>query len=163
MSEPMAGLLVMSDGTAVAGSGVGAAGIAVGELVFQTGMVGYQEALTDPSYAGQMLIFTYPLVGNYGVGQAGNQSAHIHPRGVITHDLMSSSGHRASSGGLDDMFRAQGVPALYGVDTRMLTRKVRMHGVIPAALAVAQEGQLPSVEELQSLAASLDYDSVDFV
>ncbi|MDQ5825269.1 MAG: glutamine-hydrolyzing carbamoyl-phosphate synthase small subunit [Chloroflexota bacterium] len=163
MGETLLGLLVMSDGTVVRGLGAGAPGLAVGELVFQTGMVGYQEALTDPSYAGQLLIFTYPLVGNYGVGEAGNQSQHIHPRAVITHELMASSGHRSSSHGLDEMLRAQGVPALFGVDTRMLTRKVRTHGVIPAALAVAPEGQLPAVEELQSLTASLDYDSVDFV
>ncbi|MDQ3705901.1 MAG: glutamine-hydrolyzing carbamoyl-phosphate synthase small subunit [Chloroflexota bacterium] len=163
MGETLLGLLVMSDGTVVRGLGGGAPGLTVGELVFQTGMVGYQEALTDPSYAGQILIFTYPLVGNYGVGEAGNQSHHIHPRAVITHELMASSGHRSSSDDLDEMLRAQGVPALFGVDTRMLTRKVRMHGVIPAALAVAPEGQLPTVAELQSLAASLDYDSVDFV
>ena len=163
MGDTLSGLLVMSDGTVVRGLGGGAPGLAVGELVFQTGMVGYQEALTDPSYAGQILIFTYPLVGNYGVGEFANQSRHIHPRGLITHELMPSSGHRSSDNSLDEMLRAHAVPALYGVDTRMLTRKVRMHGVIPAALAVAHEGQLPAVEELQSLAASLDYDSVDFV
>jgi carbamoyl-phosphate synthase small subunit len=163
MGDTLSGLLVMSDGTAVRGLGGGAPGVAVGELVFQTGMVGYQEALTDPSYAGQILIFTYPLVGNYGVGGPANQSRRIHPRGVVTHELMASSGHRSSSDHLDAMLREQGAPALYGVDTRMLTRKVRMHGVIPAALAVAPEAQLPTVGELQSLAASLHYDSVDYV
>ncbi|MEA2572929.1 MAG: carbamoyl-phosphate synthase small subunit [Chloroflexia bacterium] len=163
MGDTLSGLLVMSDGTVVRGRGGGAPGLAVGELVFQTGMVGYQEALTDPSYAGQILIFTYPLVGNYGVGEIGNQSRRIHPRAVVTHELMSSSGHRSSDNGLDDMLRVQGVPALYAVDTRMLTRKVRMHGVIPAAMSVAPEEKLPSVAELQALAASLNYDSVDFV
>ncbi len=68
MSDILAGLLVMSDGTVVHGCGGGAPGVAVGEMVFQTGMVGYQETLTDPSYAGQLLIFTFPLVGNYGAG-----------------------------------------------------------------------------------------------
>ncbi len=157
----MQALLVLSDGTVVRGTGAGAPGVAVGELVFQTGMVGYQEALTDPSYAGQMLIFTYPLVGNYGVGPHAEQSARVHPRGVIMRDLMPSSGHRDSAHDLDSFLRAQGVPAITGVDTRFLVRQVRTHGVLPAALAVGDK--LPSVEELRSLALSLDYDATDFV
>ncbi|MEO8285091.1 MAG: glutamine-hydrolyzing carbamoyl-phosphate synthase small subunit [Chloroflexota bacterium] len=163
MSEKMDGLLVLADGTAVRGVGAGAAGVATGELVFQTGMVGYQEALTDPSYAGQMLIFTYPLVGNYGAGDVLSQSKRIHPRGVIVREMMDSSGHRDTSGGIDAMLREQGIPALTGVDTRFLTRQVRLHGVIPAAMAVAPAGHLPSEEELRTLAASLDYDAIDFV
>jgi carbamoyl-phosphate synthase small subunit len=157
------GLLVTADGTVVRGTGVGAPGTAVGELVFQTGMVGYQEALTDPSYAGQMLIFTYPLVGNYGVSPTTNQSARIHPRGVIVRDLMPSAGHRGATGDLDSMLCEQGVPGLAGVDTRLLTRRVRTQGVVPAALAVGTLEQIPSEEELLSLAASLDYDNIDFV
>jgi carbamoyl-phosphate synthase small subunit len=153
----------MSDGTVVRGLGGGAPRLAVGELVFQTGMVGYQEALTDPSYAGQILIFTYPLVGNYGVGETASQSRRIQPRAVVARELMKSSGHRSSSDHLDTMLRDMGVPALHGIDTRMLTRKVRTHGIIPAALAVAPEGELPTVEELQAMAAALDYDSVDYV
>src|SRR5688572_21188728 len=151
MTEEMVGLLVLADGTVVRGSGAGAAGVAVGELVFQTGMVGYQEALTDPSYGGQMLIFTYPLVGNYGVGPLSDQSARVHPRGVIVSDLVLGSGHRDAPGQLGEMLRAQGVPALAGVDTRSLTRLVRSHGVLPAALAVGGPEELPSVEELQAL------------
>ena len=92
MTEKMAGLLVLADGTVIKGIGGGAAGVVTGELVFQTGMVGYQEALTDPSYAGQILIFTYPLVGNYGAGPALIQSARIHARGTIVRDLMQFSG-----------------------------------------------------------------------
>lgn len=153
----------MADGMVARGVGGGAPGVAVGELVFQTGMVGYQEALTDPSYAGQMLIFTYPLVGNYGTGQYANQSARIHPRGVIVRELMPSGGHRDASGLLDDMLREQGVPALSGIDTRFLVRRVRNHGVLPAALAVGAPGALPSVEELRALACGLNYDCIDFV
>jgi carbamoyl-phosphate synthase small subunit len=153
----------MSDGTVVRGVGGGAPGLAVGELVFQTGMVGYQEALTDPSYAGQILIFTYPLVGNYGVGDLANQSARVHPRAIISHRLMAGSGHRSTTHDLDEMLRAQGVPALHAVDTRFLTRRVRTHGVVPAALAVGPDAELPGEEELRALAASLDYDQTDFV
>src|SRR6202140_5067199 len=82
------GLLVLSDGTAVRGTGAGAAGVVTGELVFQTGMVGYVEALTDPSYAGQILVFTYPLIGNYGVSEADTwESQKIHARGAIFSEL----------------------------------------------------------------------------
>lgn len=162
-SEPMIGILVMADGTVVEGRGAGAPGVVVGELVFQTGMVGYQEALTDPSYAGQLLIFTYPLVGNYGAGPLSSQSAHIHPRGVVVRDLMESAGHRHSNYSLDRMLRLHGIPALVGVDTRYLTRLVRTHGVVPAALASMPAGQMPSQDELRALAQSLNYDSIDFV
>ena len=109
MTERMDGLLVLADGTAVRGIGAGAAGVVTGELVFQTGMVGYQEALTDPSYAGQILIFTFPHVGNYGAGPAMSQSAKIHARGVIVRELMLSSGHRDTSSGLNEMLIAQGI------------------------------------------------------
>ena len=163
MADGMAGLLVMAGGTVVRGDGFGARGVVTGELVFQTGVVGYQEALTDPSYGGQMLIFTYPLVGNYGTGPLGNQSARIHVRGAIMRYMMESGGHRGAVSDLDKMLREQGVPALAGVDTRYLTRKVREQGVVPAALAVAPEAELPNIEELLALAEGLDYDSIDFV
>ncbi|MGI8586500.1 MAG: glutamine-hydrolyzing carbamoyl-phosphate synthase small subunit [Chloroflexia bacterium] len=163
MTEAMLGLLVLADGTVVQGKGAGAPGIAAGELVFQTGMTGYQEALTDPSYAGQLLIFTYPLLGNYGAGPAADQSAHVHARGVIMRELLPSAGHRESRLDLDAWLRDKGIPALADVDTRFLTRRVREHGVLPAALAVGPEGRLPSVEELRAHAAALNYDSVDFV
>src|SRR3954462_7730691 len=120
MKEPIAGVLVLADGTVVRGVGGGAPGVAVGEVVFQTGMVGYQEALTDPSYAGQLLIFTYPLVGNYGTSPSLSQSTHVHPGGVIMRELMPSSGHRDTSSDLETMLREQGIPAISGVDTRFL-------------------------------------------
>jgi carbamoyl-phosphate synthase small subunit len=147
----------------VRGQGAGAPGIVTGELVFQTGMTGYQESLTDPSYAGQILIFTYPLVGNYGVGPGADQSGRIHVRAAIIRDLMASGGHRDSGGELVAMLRSQGIPAMWGVDTRSLVRKVRTHGVLPVALAVGPEAVLPSEGELLSLARTLDYDSIDFV
>src|SRR5437763_155761 len=163
MANNLEGLLVMAGGVEVRGEGRGAPGIVTGELVFQTGMVGYQEALTDPSYAGQLLIFTYPLVGNYGQMALANQSAKVHARGAIVTELMPSAGHRDASGGLDGFLHSQGVPALAGVDTRFLVRQVRTHGVLPAALAVAPAGQLPPPEDLLPLALSLDYDTTDFV
>ena len=156
-------LLVTADGMVVRGRGAGAPGIVTGELVFQTGMTGYQESLTDPSYAGQILIFTYPLIGNYGVGPAADQSWRIHVRGAILRDLMPSGGHRDSAGELDAMLRSQGIPAMWGVDTRSLVRKVRTHGVLPVGMAVGPETDLPPEDVLLSMARSLDYDSIDFV
>jgi carbamoyl-phosphate synthase small subunit len=163
MSENSKALLVAADGIAVRGEGRGAPGVAVGELVFQTGMVGYQEALTDPSYAGQLLIFTYPLVGNYGAGSGFAQSGRVHTRGVVLSELMLSGGHRDTHGELDSLLHEQGIPAIAGVDTRSLVRKVRRYGVLPAAIAVAPEEELPPEAELLLLARSLDYDSTDFV
>ncbi len=161
--ERLEALLVAADGTVVRGRGAGAPGLVTGELVFQTGMTGYQEALTDPSYAGQILIFTYPLVGNYGAGPTADQSARIHVQAAIVRDLMPSGGHRDSNDDLDTLLRSQGIPAMSGVDTRSLVRKVRTHGVLPVALAVCLEAELPSEELLLSMARSLDYDSIDFV
>src|SRR5579859_811212 len=163
MGNTLAGLLVLADGTTVRGAGAGAPGVAVGELVFQTGMVGYQETMTDPSYLGQLLIFTYPLVGNYGVGPTMSQSARVRARGLIVHELVPSSGHRDSTGDLDGLLREQGVPALAGADTRLLTRHVRTAGVIPAALAVGRLAELPAVADLQAQARAFDYDAGDFV
>ncbi|MBF6612143.1 MAG: glutamine-hydrolyzing carbamoyl-phosphate synthase small subunit [Chloroflexi bacterium] len=163
MADTLYGLLVTAEGAVVRGLGGGAQGTAVGELVFQTGMVGYQEALTDPSYAGQILIFTYPLVGSYGTGALAGQSSRVHARAAIMRDMMSSAGHRDSSGDLNAFLQDEGTPALYGVDTRSLVKQVRLHGVLPAALAVATQGRLPDVAELQKLAQSLDYDCVDYV
>jgi carbamoyl-phosphate synthase small subunit len=137
--------------------------VAAGELVFQTGMVGYQEALTDPSYAGQLLIFSYPLVGNYGVSAAANQSGRVHTRGAIVSNLMPSGGHIDADEDLEALLRLQGVPVVAGVDTRFLVRLVRTHGVLPAALAVGPAGHLPPPEDLLRLALSVDYDTTDFV
>ncbi len=159
----MEALLVLADGTAIHGIGGGAPGVVVGELVFQTGMVGYQEALTDPSYAGQLLIFTYPLVGNYGAGPRLSQSSRIHARGVVVRELAPGAGHRDTVESLDRMLLEQGVPAISGVDTRFLTRRVRTQGVVPAALAAGLPGTLPSTGELLAMARALDYDTIDFV
>jgi carbamoyl-phosphate synthase small subunit len=156
--------LVLADGTALDSGGAGAPGVVTGELVFQTGMVGYQEALTDPSYAGQILVFTYPLIGNYGAGGAACESAQVHARAAIVHHLHESAGHYASDAGLHGFLAGQGVPALTGVDTRALVRRIRAHGVLPAAVAVAETAAaLPPVAELLAQARAADYSATDHV
>ncbi len=163
MTQQMKGVLVLADGSVIEGQGAGATGVAVGELVFQTGMTGYQEALTDPSYAGQVLIFTYPLLGNYGVGPQADQSGRIHARATIMREILPSGGHRSTAGDLDAWLARERIPALTGVDTRALTRQVRTYGVLPAALAVGPAATLPAVADLRARAAALDYDAVDYV
>jgi carbamoyl-phosphate synthase small subunit len=113
-----------------------------GEVVFNTGMVGYVETLTDPSYAGQILVFTYPLVGNYGVqAPQGWESAKIHARGVIFSELSPFYSNHAAEKSLKAWLEEQGVPYMTGVDTRALTKCLRSKGVVPGAMTAV--GQVP--------------------
>lgn len=112
------------------------ADVSFGEIVFTTGMVGYTEALTDPSYAGQILVFTYPLMGNYGVSQLETwESQKIHARGVIMSELSTIYSNHAATSSLTEWLNAQGIPYLTGVDTRALTKCLRTKGVVPGAIA----------------------------
>jgi len=127
---------------------------ASGEVVFTTGMVGYPEALTDPSYRGQILIFTYPSLGNYGVpswasaapgsGRDGSspcarpfESERIHLAGVVCAAYSSVYSHRTAAHSLGEWLAAQGTPGLTGVDTRALTKKIRMHGALLGRIEIA--------------------------
>jgi len=128
--------LLLADGTRFDGEGLNAAGIALGEAVFYTGMTGYEEALTDPSYAGQILAFTYPLIGNYGVSGTVSQHPHACVAGAVMKRLARHPSHFASIGDLGSWLDQQGVRTIVGIDTRALTIALREHGTIPAALAV---------------------------
>lgn len=106
-----------------------------GEVVFNTGMVGYVESLTDPSYAGQILAFTYPLIGNYGVTEASTwESRKIHVKGVIMSELAPFYSNHNAQFSLMDWLQQQHIPYLTGVDTRALTKKLRTQGVVPGAI-----------------------------
>lgn len=110
--------------------------ISFGEVVFTTGMVGYVEALTDPSYAGQILVFTYPLIGNYGVAAASTwESKKIHVRGVVFSELSPHYSNHAAERSLTDWLSEQNIPYLTGVDTRALTKCLRTKGVVAGAIA----------------------------
>ncbi len=124
------GLLLLADGTRYEGRLFGSESIAQGELVFTTGMCGYQESLTDPSFAGQVLTFTWPLLGNYGILPGISESSGVHPRGIICRQLMKSPDHRDSVGSVHEFLAAHGVPGIEGVDTRALTLRVREHGTV---------------------------------
>ena len=135
--------LALEDGTVWPGESVGAAGHALGEAVFTTGMSGYQEAVTDPSFEDQLICFTAPMVGNYGVAEKRSESARTHARAVLMREARGPA--------WTDWLRERGVVALTGIDTRSLVLHLRDEGAMPA-VAVANES-LP-VEEALSLAAA---------
>jgi carbamoyl-phosphate synthase small subunit len=109
---------------------------AFGEVVFTTGMVGYVESLTDPSYAGQILVFTYPLIGNYGVSAKSTwESEKIHVRGVVVSEIALLASHHTAQQSIFDWLQSQSIPLLTAVDTRALTKCLREHGVLPGAIA----------------------------
>jgi carbamoyl-phosphate synthase small subunit len=135
-------LLVLSDGTTFEGEAIGADppdGVAAGEVVFNTVLSGYQEVITDPSYAGQIITFTYPHIGNYGVTPDDDESARPFCRGVVIRDLARRRSNWRSTDDLDGFLRRHGVPGIAGVDTRRLTRHIREAGALPGAFGTADE------------------------
>jgi len=131
--------LLLADGTQFEGEGIGPDALALGEAVFYTGMTGYEEALTDPSYAGQILTFTFPEIGNYGVSGSAAQHPHACVAGAVIKHISRHPSHHASKSDLPSWLAAEGVPTLTGVDTRRLTTVLREHGTIRAGLAVGEE------------------------
>lgn len=142
-------ILVLEDGTTVNGVGFGALKKIHGEVVFNTGMVGYTEALTDPSYHGQILIQTYPLIGNYGVSRRAFESDGPKVRGYVIHELCREPSHWSMDLTLDEWLERSGIPGIEGVDTRMLTKKIRVKGTLLGILVVSEKGDLPNLGELK--------------
>ena len=122
--------LVLEDGSSYLGVRLGAEVEAVGEAVFNTSMTGYQEMLTDPSYGGQILVPTYPMIGNYGVNAADIESSRIQVEGFVVRQDCDEPSHSLSTGTIHDYLLQNGVPGVAGVDTRAITRKLRSHGVM---------------------------------
>ena len=138
-------LLVLSDGTRFEGEVVGAvpdSGVATGEAVFNTVLSGYQEVITDPSYAGQVIAFTYPHIGNYGVNRQDDEAARPWCRGVIVRDLVDRPSSWRAEGSLDALLVRCGIPGISGIDTRRLTRHLRDRGAMPCAFGTAPEAEL---------------------
>jgi len=136
-------LLVLADGTTFEGEAIGAdVGVAAGEVVFNTVLSGYQEVITDPSYAGQIITFTYPHIGNYGVAAADDEARRPFCRGVVIRDLARRHSSWRSDGDLDAFLRRHGLAGIAGVDTRRLTRHLRDAGAMPGAFGPADETTL---------------------
>lgn len=124
----MKGLIFLEDGTIYKGKGFGAETTRVGELVFNTAMTGYQKTLTDPSYSEQIITFTYPLLGNYGVNSTDFESDHIHAFGVLAQDVCFAPSNWRAEKTIDQWLVEQNVPGVYGIDTREITRRLRKSG-----------------------------------
>ncbi|HJU30933.1 MAG TPA: glutamine-hydrolyzing carbamoyl-phosphate synthase small subunit [Hyphomicrobiaceae bacterium] len=139
IEEPMTGRLVLADGTVIAGRGLGAIGSAVGEVCFNTAMTGYQEILTDPSYAGQIITFTFPHIGNVGANREDTETSNLATRSgvrgcVLRADVTGPSNYRAAEH-LDAWLKARGIIAITGVDTRALTARIRQEGMPNGVIA----------------------------
>ncbi|MGB3641713.1 MAG: glutamine-hydrolyzing carbamoyl-phosphate synthase small subunit [Rivularia sp. (in: cyanobacteria)] len=123
-------LLVLADGTSYNGWSFGATGTAIGEVVFNTGMTGYQEVLTDPSYCGQIIVFTYPELGNTGVNPEDAESDKPQIKACIARNICDRPSSWRATQSLPDYLKEHHIPGIYGIDTRALTRKIRNHGAM---------------------------------
>ena len=150
--------LVLADGSVYEGYSFGADSEIVGEVVFNTSMTGYQEMLTDPSYAGQIVVPTYPLIGNYGTNGEDFESAHVQVRGFVVREECLEPNHYLNSRTIDEYLAESGIPGLYGVDTRSITRRLRSVGVMMGIIT----GRTPE-EALEELKKAPDYGEIDFV
>ena len=160
--------LILSDGTVFCGWSFGFEGETVGEVVFNTAMTGYPESLTDPSYAGQILVTTFPLIGNYGVPDTGigedglplfMESDRIHPKAIVVADYSEQYSHWNAKESLASWLKREKVPGISGIDTRRLTKVLREHGVMMGRIILSGECRVESVE----FATAQDYGSVNWV
>jgi carbamoyl-phosphate synthase small subunit len=137
-------LLVLADGTSYKGWSFGATGTAIGEVVFNTAMTGYQEVATDPSYCGQIVTFTYPELGNTGVNPDDEESAHPHIRGAIARNICWRPSNWRSTQSFPDYLKQHNILGIYGIDTRSLTRKLRSSGAMNGGISteVLDSGEL---------------------
>ena len=151
--------LVLADGRVFEGVGVGAPGHATGEVVFNTSMMGYQEALTDPSYRGQILTMTYPLQGNYGTNDLMNESADLQVRGFVVREMTDLPSHWQSTASLSAFLERRGIPGIAEVDTRAITRHLRSRGVVMGTIT---RDETPA-QALVRLRSEPDYATLDYV
>jgi carbamoyl-phosphate synthase small subunit len=126
--------LILEDGTVFVGMGFGSTELSIGEVVFNTGMTGYQEILSDPSYCGQIVTLTYPLIGNYGINRDDFESINPAISGFIVKEVCEIPSNWRSQFTLDEYFKAKNIPGLAGIDTRKLTRIIRQYGTLKGAI-----------------------------
>jgi len=149
--------LLLSDGSVYEGRALGADVPGIGEVVFNTGMTGYQEILTDPSYAGQMVMLTYPMIGNYGINDDDFESDKIQPSGLIVREACEDPSNWRSTRTIDALLKERGVAGIQGLDTRMITKHIRSAGV---TMGVICDDPAPGTTRL---AESAGYDEQDYV
>ena len=152
-------LIVLEDGRAFHGESFGADGTTVGEICFNTSMTGYQEVLTDPSYRGQIVTMTYPLIGNYGVNALDSESREPHVRGFVVGELSPITSNWRASGSLDDYLKKWNICGIQGIDTRALTKHLRVRGAMRACLST----ELTEGEAIQRALNSPGMRGADYV
>ena len=173
--------LILSDGTVFCGWSFGFEGETAGEVVFNTAMTGYPESLTDPSYAGQILVTTFPLIGNYGVPDTGigedglplfMESERIHPKAIVVADYSEQFSHWNAKESLAAWLKREKIPGITGIDTRRLTKVLREHGVMMGRVILNEELRMKNealelcslaTKGTQEFATALDYGSVNWV
>jgi len=152
-------ILVLTDGTVFEGESIGIPGRTLGEVVFSTGMVGYQKAFTDPSFRGQILTLTYPLIGNYGTNDEDYESPQCQIAGLVVKEICEAPSNFRSTESLGDFLKRHNVIGIKGVDTRALTRKLRDVGVMMGAISTDEA----PAEALQRIEDNPGYGDTDFV
>jgi carbamoyl-phosphate synthase small subunit len=152
-------ILVLEDGSVYEGHSFGSTTTTYGEVVFDTSMAGYQEMLTDPSFAGQILVPTYPLIGNYGINEFDFESKQIQVRGLAVREHCPRPSHWQSTRTLHEFLLAYGIPGITGIDTRALTRHIRLEGAMMGTVT----SEMTAEEALEELKTLPRYDVTDFV
>jgi carbamoyl-phosphate synthase small subunit len=156
----MRAILALEDGRYFSGTCFGSTGLMVGEVVFNTSMTGYQEVLTDPSYRGQIVAMTYPLIGNYGVNQLDSESAEPHVRGFVIEELSPVASNWRSEVSLEDYLKRWNIPGIQGVDTRALTKHLREKGAMKACIA---PGEVSPAEAIRRAREGTGVVGMDYV
>ncbi len=147
----MKAILALEDGTILEGKSFGAEGEIIGEIVFNTGMTGYQELLTDPSYVGQMVVMTYPLIGNYGINNEDSESGGPQVKGLIIHELCRHPSNFRSTKSLDEYLKKYNAVGIEGVDTRELTKKIRNSGTMKGIITTKSDFNFKQrIDEIKS-------------
>src|SRR4051812_28794659 len=142
--------LALEDGTVYTGRGFGATGETFGEVVFNTSMTGYQEVLTDPSYKGQIVAMTYPLIGNYGINAEDAESRHPQVEGFVVRELARTPSNFRSHSSLDAYLAEHGILGIEGIDTRALVRRLRVRGAMKGVLSTSDADDAALVHKARS-------------
>ena len=138
MASNLPAILVLADGTKFRGFSIGVSGHTVGEVVFNTSMTGYQEIISDPSYADQIISFTYPHIGNVGINDEDFESNNIYSKGIVIRDLPFQHSNFRSHCSLSDFLKEKNIVAIAGIDTRRLTKHLRTHGAQPGCILAGE-------------------------
>ncbi|RFU63345.1 carbamoyl phosphate synthase small subunit [Peribacillus glennii] len=148
--------LILEDGTVFKGEAFGSDTDKIGEVVFNTGMTGYQEILSDPSYCGQIVTLTYPLIGNYGINRDDFESINPAISGFIVKEAADCPSNWRNEISLDEMLKSKGIPGISGIDTRKLTRIIRRHGTLKGAICRIEKKPEEIIEQLKATVAPTD-------